>query len=75
MTLEEFLLEVQGPGDEDAHQYKNRLRIGPLRHGSGLMSIAGDASVPKGVGSSTMLHINTNTHMQRFYLMPESVGA
>lgn len=75
MTSEEFLLEVQGPGMKMPTNIKNRLRIGPLRHGSGLRSIVGDASVLKGVGSSTMLRINTNKHMQRFYLMPEKVGA
>ena len=40
-----------------------------------MMSIEGDTSVPKGVGSSTMLHINTNKHMQRSYIIPEKVGA
>ena len=45
MTSEEFLLEVQGPGMKMPTNIKNRLRIGPLRHGSGLRSIGGVSKV------------------------------
>ena len=59
---------------------KNTLRAGPPRHGSGLMSLAGDAEAPKGVGGPPCcisIQINTRRDFTGSALAgePEKIGA